>query len=122
MNPLPEIAERLIEHYGERLSETPALAHDALTARFDNGLVLDLRIASAEEYSLRWHHDGQTLAIDTAPLHPELATFPNHLHGADGSAHPDPLTRPGAPPWDNVHAVLGRILDDPLLQEPARRA
>lgn len=116
MNPLPEIAERLIEHYGQHLNDAPALAHDALTARFDNGIILELRFASAGEYSLRWHHDDQTLAIDTAPLHPELATFPNHLHGADGSARPDPLTRPGAPPWDNVRAVLGRILDDPRLE------
>lgn len=116
MNPLPEIAERLIEHYGQHLNDAPALAHDALTARFDNGIILELRFASAEEYSLRWHHDDQTLAIDTAPLHPGLATFPNHLHSADGNAHPDPLTRPGAAPWDNVRAVLGRILDDPRLE------
>lgn len=115
MNPLPEIAERLIEYYGQHLNDAPALAHDALTARFDNGIILELRFASAEEYSLRWHHDGQTLAIDTAPLHPGLATFPNHLHGADGIARPDPLTHPGAAPWDNVRAVLGRILEDPLL-------
>ncbi len=116
MNPLPEIADRLIERYGGRLHDAPALAHDALTATLDNGVALELRFAGAEEYSLRWQHDGRVFAIDTAPLHPELATFPNHLHAPDGGLHPDPLTQPGRAPWDNVRALVERVLDDPLLE------
>ncbi len=118
MNPLPEIAEHLIEHYGERLHDAPVLAHDALTATLDNGVILELRFAGAEEYSLRWLHDGRAFAIDTAPLHPGLATFPNHLHAPDGSVRPDPLTQPGRTPWDNVRALVERVLADPLLQQP----
>ncbi len=116
MNPLPEIAGLLIEHYGERLRDAPALAHDALTATLDNGVILELRFAGAEEYSLRWQHDGRVFAIDTAPLHPELATFPNHLHAPDGGLGSDPLTQPGRAPWDNVRALVERVLDDPLLE------
>lgn len=117
MNPLPEIAEHLIEHYGERLHDAPVLAHDALTATLDNGVILELHFAGAEEYSLRWQHDGRVFAIDTAPLHPGLATFPNHLHAPDGTLHPDPLTQPGRAPWDNVRALVERVLSDPLLQQ-----
>jgi len=116
MNPLPEIAERLIEHYGQRLRDAPTLAHDALTVLFDNDVVLELRFTGAGEYSLRWQHNDRMFVIDTAPLHPELATFPNHLHVPDGGLRPDPLTQPGEAPWDNVRAVVERVLDDPLLQ------
>lgn len=117
MNPLPDISERLIEHFGERLSGTPQLAQDALTAQFDTGLALEVRFAGGDEYSIRWRVDGYALGIDTAPLHSMLSTFPNHLHGADGAPRPDPLTHPGREPWENVHAVVARVLDDPLLEK-----
>jgi hypothetical protein len=117
MNCLPGLSERLIEHFGERLSGAPALAQDALTAKFDTGLMLELRFAGSGEYSIRWLIGGQSLGIDTAPLHPSLATFPNHLHGTDGAPRPDPLTHPGREPWDNVRAVVVRVLEDPLLEK-----
>ncbi len=121
MSLLPELSESLVEHYGERLSGAPSLAQDALTASFDTGLSVELRFASSEEYSIRWRFEGWSLGIDTAPLHTGLATFPNHLHVADGTPRPDPLTQPGRAPWDNVRAVVERVLDDPLLERQAER-
>lgn len=116
MNLLPDISARLVDEFGERLLGEPQLAHDALTAQFDTGVALELRFAAASEYSFRWHFGDVSLAIDTAPVHPALATFPNHLHGPDGAPRPDPLTHPGRTPWDNVRAVVERVLADPLLE------
>ena len=36
----------------------------------------------------------------------------------DGSLYADPLTRPGAPPWDNLRRVIAPLLADPLLTPP----
>ncbi len=117
MNPLPGLSEHLIEHYGERLAGIPVVAQDALTANFDNGLQIELRFASPEEYSIRWQVGDEVFGIDTAPLHRELATFPNHLHAAGGRLLADPLTQPGRAPWDNVQSVLEAVLASPRLEQ-----
>lgn len=88
---------------------------DVLIVRLRNGITLDIRYAAPDAYSLRWTHDGREAGIDTAPLHRELATFPNHLHDADGTLRDDPLTRVGAAPADNVRALIRALLADPAL-------
>lgn len=106
----------LDERYGAVLAGPCELKQDALVLGFENGLEMELRIASAHDYSFHWLWGEAELRIDTAPLHGELATAPNHLHDADGTVRPDPLTRPGAAAWDNVRAVLDAVRDDPLLE------
>lgn len=110
-----QLAEEAITRYGERLVRAPTLTHDALTLELDNGVRLQARFANPEEYSIAWEIDGVTRRIDTAPLHTELATHPNHLHDVDGTARPDPLTRPGRPPLETLCAVIDAVLDDPAL-------
>ena len=84
----------------------------------DNGVVLTVRYAAADAYSLRWQGNaGVELGIDTAPTHPDLATRPNHLHLADGRVVADPLTRPDACPAANLAAVVEALLRDPQLTE-----
>ncbi len=111
-----ELADEVISHYGEELADTPKQSYDAVTLSFAGDLTLDIRFASADEYSLEWHSAGSRLRIDTAPLHPELTTFPNHLHRCDGEIVADPLTTPGDPPWENVRKLLDAVLKNPLLK------
>lgn len=117
MNPLAALGDRVVEAFGERLVATPRLAHDALTLEFEPDLTVQARFAGSAEYSIEWQRGERRFRIDTAPLHRGLTSFPNHFHDADGSVQADPLTRPGAPPWDNLRAVLEMILagrDRPL--------
>ncbi len=109
-----EFMDRIIEHYGERLADTPKQNYDALNVSFANGLHVEIRFAGAEEYSIKWNTGTAEFQIDTAPLHQGLDTFPNHLHRGDGEVRADPYTTPGDPPWSNVKAVLDAILDNPL--------
>ena len=88
---------------------------DVLIVRLVNGVTLDIRYAAHDAYSLRWAHDGGESCIDTAPLHPDLATYPNHLHDTSGHTLADPLTRTDASPEDNVRRLIRALLDDPLL-------
>lgn len=101
--------------FGEALASAPEQKQDALIVHLRNGVLLQIRYAAPDAYSLRWTHDGHEAGIDTAPLHPDLATFPNHLHDTSGRAHPDPLTRTDAAPETNVSALIHALLDDPAL-------
>lgn len=112
----PELCAALERHCAGRLAGAIELRQDALLVRLDNGVELQVRFADADAYSLRWQCGGAELGIDTAPCHPDLATAPHHLHLADGRVVADPLTRPGAEPWDNLRAVVDAVLTNPLLQ------
>ena len=108
------LANEIVSRFGEHLDGAPRIGQDALTLHFQNGLALQARFASSEEYSIQWRFGDTEHRIDTAPLHPELATFPHHLHDSQGKTRPDPLTIPGRSPWDNIQAVLNVILENPL--------
>lgn len=110
-----DLAARIDDTFGAHLETPVEVKLDALIARLDNGVILEARIAAADAYAIAWIWGEAELRIDTAPLHRELGSFPNHLHAADGSLQRDPLTRCGAEPWDNLRAVIGAILADPLL-------
>ncbi len=111
-----DIASRIDETYGKRLEGPAEVKLDALIVHLDNGVTLEARIAAPNAYAIAWAWGEAELRIDTAPVHKDLATFPNHLHAADGSLHHDPLTRCGAAPWDNLSAVIDCVLKDPLLE------
>ncbi len=110
------LKEAIDAQFSESMTEPAELCQDALLVRLHNGVVIELRVASAAEYSIGWRWGDTELRIDTAPLHPQLSTFPNHLHNDQDQLLPDPLTDPGRDPWDNVRAVIAALIGDPLLQ------
>lgn len=111
-----ELKAHIEAHYTEQLDGAMQLKQDALQALFDTGLAIEFRYLNANEYSIQWAWGDAELRIDTAPLHKELSTFPNHLHDADANLRPDMLTVPGKEPWDNVRKLIDRLLQDPLLE------
>lgn len=110
-----ELKEQLEAAYPARLDGGVRLTQDALQAAFDNGVTLEVRYLNPAEYTLAWSWGDAELRVDTAPVHKGLGTYPNHLHDDDGQVLEDPLTRPGAPPWDNLKAVADALLENPLL-------
>lgn len=111
-----QLKELLEAAYADHLPAGVELHQDALMLNFDTGLVMEVRFVSASEYALNWLWGDAQLRIDTAPLHADLATKPHHFHDLDGEIRPDPLTRPGLEPWQNLQRVIDRLLVDPLLQ------
>jgi Family of unknown function (DUF6516) len=66
-------------------------------------LVADGSVIRLQDYSLHWQRaDGALVQRwDTAPHHPELATFPSHTHKPTGEVEPiAPLD------WDGLIALL----------------
>lgn len=111
-----DLKEKIDEHYADRLQAPVQLAQDALTLRLTNDVVIEVRFVSEQEYAVSWQWGDAQLKIDTAPLHPGLATFPNHLHDADDVLRDDPITQPGRSAWENVRDIIAALLADPLLQ------
>lgn len=114
-----QLLDYVAREHADRLAAPAQLTQDALTLTLKNGVVLTVRYAAADAYSLRWRTgaeaDANELGIDTAPTHPELATAPNHLHCADGRVVADPLTRTDLSPDENLARVLDALGRDPLL-------
>lgn len=111
-----ELQAQIDAHYADQLEGGAQIKLDALIAVFDTGLAIELRYLNPHEYSVQWAWGDAELRIDTAPLHRELATFPNHLHDAESRLRADTLTVPGSPPWENVRRLIDRLLQDPLLE------
>ena len=110
------LKERIEERYRDALAGPIELRQDALLVQLGNGVIAELRFASADEYVIAWRWGDAELRIDTAPLHAGLATYPNHLHDAVGEVRSDTITRPQREPWDNARAVIDALLADPLLR------
>jgi hypothetical protein len=109
------LRDAIIDDYGEILACDITLYQDAISLELLNGTELEIKAASDREYCFLWKAGAHVLRLDTAPLHPELATFPHHLHDAAGTVRADPLTVPGRPLADNVRSLLAALQSDPLL-------
>ncbi|HRP94758.1 MAG TPA: hypothetical protein PL143_00770 [Rhodocyclaceae bacterium] len=108
-----ELADLLEREFNGKLQGSIERKQDALIVPVADGVTLTVRYAGAAEYSLRWTHGGVEAGIDTAPLHHDLATFPNHLHCGDGRVVADPITDPARTPPDNLRRLVSALLDDP---------
>ena len=110
-----ELAAAIEETFAARLAAPVDQKQDALIISLANDVIVTVRYAAPDAYSLRWTRRGAEAGIDTAPLHRELTSFPNHLHDATGQVRPDPITRPDRTPFENVRSLIEVLLDDPTL-------
>ena len=122
MTLLIELKEAVDASLLPHLEEPATLCRDALILRLNNGVIMELRFASAEEYALTWRYGDAEFRIDTAPVDHAVATSPHHLHDMNGQVYADPVTRPGATPLDNTRALIMAVLADPLFERTGRDA
>lgn len=114
MNINLDLEEKIKHCYAEHI-EKIELKQNALIVNFDNGLRVDLRYLNLYEYFIAWYSGDRHWKIDTAPLHKELRTSPNHMHDDRGVIVEDPLTHPGESAWGNTRRLLDAILKSPSL-------
>lgn len=110
-----ELQEYIEAAFGETHGVTVTLCRDALEVSLPNGVALTLRVADCNEYAFGWRWGEAQMGIDTAPLHSEVGTFPNHLHTPNGNVAGDPISEIGADPRRNVRALIEALLTQPLL-------
>ena len=103
------IHEKLIESLnGELVSflkGEPEFLYDGITVSLKAGVKLQIIYPEIDQYVFAWERDGVTYRIDTAPLHKDLDTSPNHFHIGD-ELKSDELTSPQKSPEDNLKSVL----------------
>ncbi len=117
MNLHLELKEKIEAAYGSGPLVSIALKQDALLIELDSGVFVELRYLNPQEYSIGWIWGEAEFRIDTAPLHPQLNTYPNHLHDDSGNILSDPLTSLANEPWDNVQILLDAIIRNPLMTD-----
>jgi len=110
-----ELGAAIEAAFSQDLAAPVEQRQDALLVHLRNGVTLDVHYAASAAYSLRWTCGDTECGIDTAPLHHDLATFPNHWHDASGCVRADPVTRPEAAPLENLQRLIRALLDDPML-------
>jgi len=110
-----ELADFVDTSCADGLDRPVERKQDAIIVHLKNGVALTVHYAAPDAYSLRWLHDGRSAGIDTAPLHRDLPTFPNHLHCANGSIASDPVTSPDARPEDNLMRLIDLLNRNPNL-------
>lgn len=110
-----ELKEQIEAAFDATQLASITLCRDALELSLTNGVELTLRFADPSEYAMNWRWGEAALDIDTAPMHPSLGTFPNHLHTPDGRTVEDPVSEIGVEPWRNVRMLIARLLAQPLL-------
>lgn len=108
------LQQHIETHYAARLAEPVRLAQDALLLSFDSGVLLEVRYANAHEYAISWRWGEAEQRIDTAPVHPDCASVPQHWHDDNGLLRSDPITVAGAPCWPNLRRLIDALLVDPM--------
>ncbi len=107
------IHERLVDVLNGELSShlegEPEFLYDGIKANLKTGVKLQIIYPATDEYLFSWEKDGVTCRIDTAPLHKELKTSPNHFHSGDEIKN-DELTSLKKSPEDNLKSVVEFIL------------
>lgn len=103
------IHEKLVDLLADELSSfidgEPQFLYDGIQAKLKSGANLQIIYPTDEEYMFAWEQEGDTLRIDTAPLHKELSTFPNHFHRGN-ELNADAVTSIKNRPEENLKKVL----------------
>lgn len=92
--------------FGNVLKSPAEVKSDGLLLQFNDGSQLELHYPYKKEYSFNFLKDDKTFIIDTAPVHSELETFPNHIHNFDGKLIKDEITDINNEPVKNIENFL----------------
>ncbi len=79
---------------------------DGLLLKFKDDSRLELRYPSKKKYSFNFFRNEKLFIIDTAPVHSELETYPNHIHDFEGKLMKDNITDVNNDPIKNIENFL----------------
>jgi len=107
---IKKLAEIAKEEFGDIVVEAKLLHGVRLRLRLSDGSILDVLYPKLDKYSFNWRQKGRTFRINTAPHHPEVASFPRHLHyETEERIVEDTVTAFSASPEENFRRVLERM-------------
>lgn len=103
---LRSLAKVAVDEFSSLLRENPILLPDRLRLVLVDGSLLDVRYPTRTKYSFHWQRKDRSVRINTAEHHPDLSTFPRHIHLDERTVVPDNLTKLESLPEQNLRAVL----------------
>lgn len=94
------------DEFPSLLREEPVVLPDRLRLVLVDGSFLDVRYPTPMKYSFHWQAKDRSVRINTAEHHPDLASFPRHIHLGEEDFVPDNLTQLENSPEQNLRNVL----------------
>jgi hypothetical protein len=105
------------EEFSSLLREQPIVLPDRLRLVLVAGSFLDVRYPTPTKYSFHWQTKDRSVRINTAEHHPDLPTFPRHIHFGEETVLPDNLTKLENSPEQNLRNVLSWIKQELATQQ-----
>lgn len=97
------------DEFSSILNEDPILLPDRLRLILVDGSYLDVRYPMRAKYSFHWQAKDRSVRINTAEHHPDLPSYPRHIHLDEEAVIPDNLTKLENLPEQNLRNVLSWI-------------
>jgi len=93
--------------FSDILKRKPLILRDRIRLLFIDESFMDIRYPINHDYSFHWQRKGELYRINTAPDHPEIETFPRHIHArTEENTIPDTITSLHNTPEENLRQVL----------------
>lgn len=91
LNLYHDLAELALQEFGKVVVEPSFIggtlaSPNKLRLRLIDNSFVDIWLSTDGDYSYHWEHrrqSGQIFRWDNAPHHPQISTFPHHIHNGD---------------------------------------
>ena len=102
-----KLARITSSEFKDILKQEPLVLRDRIRLLFIDESFMDIHYPVDHDYSFHWQRKRELYRINTAPNHPEIETFPRHIHaGEEENITSDTITSPNNPPEENLRQVL----------------
>ena len=102
-----KLARIAFSEFRHILKREPLILRDRIRLLFIDESFMDIRYPLDHDYSFHWQRKRELYRINTAPNHPEIETFPRHIHAKEEeNITPDTITSLNNPPEENLRQVL----------------
>ena len=104
---LRKLAAVASTEFDDILKNDPLILRDRIRLIFIDESFMDIHYPVNHDYSFHWRRAREVHRINTAPDHPEIKTFPRHIHaGREEDVKPDTITSLDNSPEENLRQVL----------------
>lgn len=110
---IKRLAEIAKEEFKDIVTDTEILHAVRLRLELVDGSTVDILYPMREKYSFHWRQEDKVFRINTAPHHPQIASFPRRMHYENEERIiEDAITSSSASPEENLRRVLKWIREN----------
>ncbi|MFX1326143.1 MAG: DUF6516 family protein [Promethearchaeota archaeon] len=105
---LQKFAQIVEEEFSDIIKSKPLVIETKLRIFLIDGSFIDVRYPIDTDYSFHWERKGDITRVNTAPDHPEVKTFPRHIHQGE-SVKEDTITDLSLSPEENLRRFFNFV-------------